>query len=101
MLNVEKEMVLLLAHVYLDSMEIPMLNVNQNVQSILNVQPTKHVLIKSVLIHVLEFVELMHLVQFKTTILPAHVILGTLVIHLDTAQELLHVRKNHQNFKYI
>ena len=87
MLNVEKEMVLLLAHVYLDSMEIPMLNVNQNVQSILNVQPTKHVLIKSVLIHVLEFVEPMHLVQFKTTTHLAHVIQGTLGIHLDIAQE--------------
>ena len=87
MLNVEKEMEQPPAHVYLDSMEILMLNVNQNVPSILNVPSTKHVLIKSVSILVQEFVELMQLVQFKTTILLAHVIQDILEIHLDTAQE--------------
>ena len=87
MQNAEKEMVLQHVHVYQDSMEILMLNVNQNVPSILNVPPIKHVSIKSVLIHVQEFVELMPHVQFRTTILLAHVILGILEIHLDTAQE--------------
>ena len=86
MLNVKKEdKQQPLAHVYLDSMEILMWNVNQNVPS------TKHVLIKSVSILVQEFVELMQLVQFKTTILLANVILGTLETHLDIALELLHV----------
>ena len=91
MQNAEKEMEQPPVHVYLDSMVIHMWNVNQNVPSIQNVPSTKHVLIKSVSILVQEFVELMHLVQFKTTILPAHVILGTLETHLDIALELRHV----------
>ena len=92
MLNVKKEdKQQPLAHVYLDSMEILMWNVNQNVSGIQNVPSTKHVLIKSVLILVQEFVELMQLVQFKTTILLANVILGTLETHLFIALEILHV----------
>ena len=87
MQNVEKEMEQPPAHVYLDSMVIHMWNVNQNVPSIQNVPSTKHVLIKSVLILVQDFVELTQLVQFKTTILLAHVIQDILEIHLDTAQE--------------
>ena len=87
MQNAEKEMEQPPVHVYLDSMVIHMWNVNQNVPSIQNVPSTKHVLIKSVLILVQEFVELMQLVQFKTTILLAHVIQDILEIHLDTAQE--------------
>ena len=87
MQNVEKEMEQPPAHVYLDSMVIHMWNVNQNVPSIQNVPSTKHVLIKSVLILVQEFVELMQLVQFKTTTHLAHVIQDILEIHLDTAQE--------------
>ena len=88
MLNVKKEdKQQPLAHVYLDSMEILMWNVNQNVPSIQNVPSTKHVLIKSVSILVQEFVELMQLVQFKTTTHLAHVIQDILEIHLDTAQE--------------
>ena len=87
MQNAEKEMEQPPVHVYLDSMVIHMLNVNQNVPSIQNVQSTKHVLIKSVSILVQEFVELMQLVQFKTTTHLAHVIQDILEIHLDTAQE--------------
>ena len=64
-----------------------MLNVNQNVQPIQSVLPTKHVLGKSVWIHVQEFVGPMHLVQYQTIILLAHVIQGILEILLDTAQE--------------
>ena len=91
MQNVEKEMEQPPAHAYQDSMEILMWNVNQNVSGIQNVPSTKHVLIKCVLILVQEFVELMQLVQFKTTILLANVILGTLETHLDIALELRHV----------
>ena len=87
MQNAEKEMEQPPVHVYLDSMVIHMWNVNQNVPSIQNVPSTKHVLIKSVLILVQEFVELMQLVQFKTTTHLAHVIQDILEIHLDTAQE--------------
>ena len=87
MLNVKKETELHLAHVCQDSVETLMLNVNQNVQPIQSVLPTKHVLGKSVWIHVQEFVGPMHLVQYQTIILLAHVIQGILEILLDTAQE--------------
>ena len=88
MLSVEKEMVLLLAHVFLVSMEIPMFNANQSAQLIQNAQQARLVSIRNVLTLVQEFVEPMHLVLSRITIHHAHVIQDIQETHSDTAQEL-------------
>ena len=92
MLNVEKEMVLLHVPVYQAYKEIPTLSANQSVPSIQNVHQTKHVSTRNVWIHVQEYVEHMHHVQYRTTTHHVPVIQDTQETHLDTARELQHVR---------
>ena len=88
MLSAEKEMELLLAPVFLVSLEIHMFNASQSAQSIQNAPATRPVSIRNVLTLVQEFVELMLLVQFRVTILHAPVTQDIQEIHSDTAQEL-------------
>ena len=88
MLSAEKEMELLLAHVFLVSLEIPMFNANLSAQLIQNAQQTRLVSIRNVLILVQEFVEPMLHAQFRITIHHAHVTQDIPETHLDTAQEL-------------
>ena len=88
MLSAEKEMELLLAHVFLVSLEIPMFNANLSAQLIQNAQQTRLVSIRNVLILVQEYVEPMLHAQFRITIHHAHVTQDIPETHLDTAQEL-------------
>ena len=88
MLSAEKEMELLLAHVFQVLMEIPTLSVSQNVQLIQNAQQERPVSIRNVLTLVQEFVEPMLHAQFRITIHHAHVTQDIPETHLDTAQEL-------------
>ena len=88
MLSAEREMELLLAPVFLVSLEIHMFNVSQSAQSIQNVPATRPVSIRNVLTLVQEFVEPMLLVQSRITILHAPVTQDIQEIHSDTAQEL-------------
>ena len=89
MLNAEREMELLPAHVFQVSLEIPMCNVNQNAQLIQNALQTRLVSIRNVWTLVQEFVEPTLHAQSRITIHHAHVTLAILGTHSDTAQELL------------
>ena len=88
MLSAEKEMELLLAHVFQVLMEIPTLSASQNVQLIQNVQQERPVSIRNVLTLVQEFVEPMLHAQSRITIHHAHVTQDIPETHSDTAQEL-------------
>ena len=90
MQSAEKEIGLLHVLAYQECLEIPMCNVSQNVQSTLNAQQTKLVLIRNVWIHVQESVAPMPAVQLGITILPAPVTPVTLETPSDTAQESQH-----------
>ena len=87
MLSAEREMELLLVHVFQVSLEIHMFNASQSVQSIQNAPATRPVSIRNVLTLVQEFVELMLLAQFRITILLAPVTQDILETHSDIAQE--------------
>ena len=88
MLSAEKEMELLLAHVFLVSLEIPMFNASLSAQLIQNALQTRRVSIRNVWTLVQEFVEPMLHVQSRITIHHVRVTLVTLVTHSDIAQEL-------------
>ena len=90
MLNAEKEMELLPAHVFQVSLEIPMCNVNQSAQLIQNAQQTRPVSIRNVWTLVQEFVELMLHAQSRITTHHVRVTLAILGTHSDTALELQH-----------